>query len=206
MAKKRQGVVKEYSSAKKTGVILAEKTAYLFHASDLLYELELPDIKPKATVSFLPEKMQQHLYARDIEISVPPGMQRYNLPDKFLTTRQLGFDDWETLERSIKKVQAASRSSYEAALKDLVDQARAVKANALLDLNKFQNKQGEYVQSATFAVVAKPAHNGPYLGKDLVGINRRLRGQSTVPTSWILGGVAMVIGIIILGVGLFLLL
>lgn len=204
--KKRQGIVKEYNPAKKTGVVVADKKNYLFHASDLLYELELVDIKPKATVAFLPEKMQENLYARDIEISVPPGMQRYNLPDKFLTTRQLGFDDWETLERSIKKVQAVSRSSYEEALKDLVEQARIVKANALLDLNKFQNKQGEYVQSATFAVVAKPALNGAYLGKDLVGVNRRLRGDSSVPTSWILGGVAMVVGIILLGVVVYLLL
>jgi hypothetical protein len=188
---KLNGKVREYSPTKKMGVIMAGKQSYHFFASDMLYELEISELRKDLTLAFRPEPGEQKIYAREIEILEDPNALRYEIPNCFLHTRELSLDDWDTVEMSRDMYRAYSDLSFEDALNKLVENAKAVGANALLDIKKLQNPQGaRYGYRGYYAVVAKPVANGAHSRLDLIGLNQRLRkangGDKTV--LWIVAG------------------
>lgn len=195
-AKKSKGKIKSYDPVKKQGVIIAKKKLYNFFASDLVYEIEIDNLKKDVFVSFAPEEGKSKHYAKSIEVSGDASSVRYDLPDKFLYTRELGFDDWETLELAKEPLLCRSAESYTDAMNKLVERAKEYKANAIIDLNKFQstkNKDQPYVCKARLAVVAKASPRGTHKKIDLIGVNQALRKNKKSGNS---------IAIIVVGVGM----
>lgn len=175
--KKSKGKIKSYDPAKKQGVIVAKKKLFNFYASDLVYEIEIDNLRKDVAVSFIPEEGKTKHYAKGIEVTDDASSVRYDLPDKFIYTRELGFDDWETLELSKEPLLCRSAESYSEAMNRLVEKAKEYKANALIDLNKFQstkNKEQPYVCKARLAVVGKASPRGAHKKVDLIGVNAAL--------------------------------
>lgn len=190
--KRIQGKVRSYDATKGGGVILAQNKAFEFYTSDMRYELEAGDLRKNIVVEFLPEEGQKKHYAKAIEIYDTASSLRFKVPDKFIYTRELGFDEWQTIELARETLSCHSAESYADAMNKLVDQAKTFKANALLDLNQFQsakNKQQPYVCKARPAIVAKPYSKGSHKRADLMGLNEAMRGSSkSGGNPWILWG------------------
>lgn len=201
---KTRGKIRSYDSLKKSGSIIAKKRVYEFYTSDLVYELEVADLRKDVAVEFFPDEGTKKHYAKAIEICDATSSLRFEVPDKFLHTRELSFDDWQTIELSKETMACRSAESYTDAMNKLVEQAKSFKANALIDLNKFQsnkNKQEPFVCKAHFAVVGKPSAKGSKTRSDLMGMNELLRAKSNSGGSgWIPWGIsALVITLITAG-------
>ena len=115
-------------------------------------------------------------------------------------TRDLGFDDWQTLEISKETMSCRSAESYADAMNKLVEKAKTFKANALIDVNKFQstkNKQEPYVCRAQLAIVAKQNAKGAHKRSDLTGLNQALgknkKGSGNGAIIWAVVGMVVVL-------------
>ena len=197
-----KGKIKSYSPTKGTGSIIAKRKVFEFYTSDMVYELEANDLRKDVNVEFLPDEGTNKHYAKAIEICDSASSVRFEVPEKFLYTRELGFDDWLTIEIAKETMSCRSSESYADAMNKLVEKAKTYKANALIDLIKStKNKQEPYVCRAQPAVVAKPSPKGAHTRGDLMGLNHALR-QNTQSggTGWvlwaILGGLVVIAGIV----------
>ena len=93
-----------------------------------------------------------------------------------------------------------SAESYADAMNKLVEKAKLYKANALIDLNKFQstkNKQEPYVCKAQLAIIAKQNAKGMHKRSDLTGLNHALnktkKGNGSAAIIWAIVGMVVVL-------------
>lgn len=205
---KKTGKVKSYDSTKNKGVILSGKQQYHFFTSDLVYEIDADNLRKGVEVVFVAEGKSKPV-ASEIEISDSASAVRYELPEGFKHTRELGFDEWQTIEISKQPISVRSSEGHEQALSRLIEKAKAVKANALIDLKKIKSKKSPdepYVCKAQFAVIGKVSPRGDYARVDLLGLNERLKKRSTGNNKiYLFAGLAVGLAVLIVTALIFIL-
>lgn len=178
-----QGEVKTYLPEKKYGFIKGDDGKdYFFHENDFRKSDHQLDICEGARVEFDQQATPKGYRARKCMLLDPSATVTYVVPDTFLTSRSGNIRNWEIVEPCNWVVHGTSVDSPDDARQDVIDSAKRLGANAILDLQYYKTRgsNGNYYYTihnfrGRPVIVAKRNARGNYSIDDLLGLETRAR-------------------------------
>ena len=178
------GFIKTYLPNKGYGFIKGDDNKdYFFHKSNIKKE-DTNKICENALVEF-EEKATPKGY-NAINISIKNTSNKYKVPDEIITSKGHSFKEWEVICMSDWIIHGSSRNSPEEAKKDIIEKAKSLGVNAILDLEYYKTTGSEpgtgsgtyYFTIHNFkgrlANIGKKSLNGEYTKEELSNINEQI--------------------------------
>lgn len=175
------GVIKTYLPEKRYGFIKGDDGKdYFFHEADFTDKTHIKRICEEAVVKFDQQATAKGYKAKNCSLVNPAEVLTYVIPDEFITTKTSTPSGWDVIELGAWTVRASSGDSPESAKKYLIDRAKLVGANALIELEYYKTtgSKGNYRYSihnyrARVVTLAKRNSLGKYTSEQLLGLNKR---------------------------------
>ena len=131
-----QGEIKTYLPEKHYGFIKGDDSKdYFFHEKDFIAGTNLSDLAEGLRIKFEQQATPRGYRARKCQVLQGMEGMRYAVPEDFIVTRKNTVNGWEILRKGKWLVMASSSGSPDQAKKELVEKARMVQANALINLS-----------------------------------------------------------------------
>lgn len=176
-----QGTIKTYLPEKGYGFIKGDDGKdYFFHIREFHNKTHAERVCEAAIVQFEQQATPKGYKAKRCILLNPKDIFTYITPDHFLTSKTDSVRGWEIIERGNWIVHGNSDDSPEAAKQKVIDRAKSVGANAIIELKYYKttgssdnyrftihNFQGRVV------TLAKKNSMSKYSVDDLVGLNQQ---------------------------------
>ena len=191
------GIIKTYLNDKNYGFIKGDdKKDYFFHKSSI-DNRDLQKICDGALVTFEQKATPKGYNAIKISINSDSNI-KYKTPDEIYTSNNTNIKGWDNICVSNWIIHGSSRHSPDAAKKDMLDGARLLGVNAVLNMEYYKTTGSESgTGNGTYhytihnfrgcpANIGKKSLDGKYSENDLLGINenaRKLKQQLVLQTN-----------------------
>jgi len=180
------GIIKTYLEDKNYGFIKGDNGKdYFFHKSNI-NKADFNKIFDGALVSFDEKATPKGYNAIKISIN-SPSSAKYNTPDTVYTSKHNTIKGWENVDVSNWVVHGSSRNSPDEAKMDMIEGAKLLDANALLNVQYYKTTGSEpgtgtgtyYYTIHNFkgqvANIGKKSLTGEFSKDELTGINERAK-------------------------------
>ncbi|EKO3674173.1 cold shock domain-containing protein [Vibrio metschnikovii] len=181
-----QGTIKTYLPEKKYGFIKGDDGKdYFFHENQFGDKTHIGKLCEEAIVCFDQQATPKGYKAKNCSLVNASEVQSYVVPDSFITSKSNGVRGWDIIEHSDWIVLGSSSYSPDSAKQDVIDSARQIGANALINLEYFKTTGSEAgTGNGTYhytihnfrgraVTLAKRNFKGNYRADDLLGLNAR---------------------------------
>ncbi len=179
-----RGTIKSYLPEKKYGFITGDdKKDYFFHSSSLKDSNDMDNLCSGLYLSFDQKATPKGYTAIDITIVKEQNARKYAVPETIYTSKFNYIKGWETIEFSEWEVHGSSRDSPDDAKESMINGAKAVGANCVLNMEYYKTTGSEsgtgsgiyYYTIHNFygiaANIAKLSTDGEYKKEDFNSIN-----------------------------------
>ena len=181
-----KGTIKTYLPEKRYGFIKGDDGKdYFFHANAFLDQRHVEKLSEEMRVLFDQEATPKGYKANACMLVDPSARPAYVVPDEFICSRANNVRGWEIAERGDWIIHGSSRNLDEAK-QEVIDRAKKIGANALIELKHKTTTKSEtsdsgkgthYYTQHSFSgrpvVVARRSASGTNQECDLLGLNER---------------------------------
>jgi len=175
------GTIITYLPSKKYGFIKGDDGKdYFFHANEFVNKSQINMICEDAIVTFDEKATPKGYKALKCSLINASDILTFTLPEFFITSKSSVINGWDIIEYGNWIVLGHSRHSPEDAKNDAIDNAIAIGANALIDLEYYKTtgSSGNYNFSihnfcSRAVTIAKRKSSGKYKKDDLLGLNQK---------------------------------
>jgi cold shock CspA family protein len=176
-----EGNVKTFLSDKKYGFIKGnDGKDYYFRSDAFKNKTDLDKICDGALVEFDGAATPKGYRANSCVLLEQSKGVGYEVPHEFMTSKSSTLSGWEIIEHGDWIVHGTSSDSPDSAKKQIIENARRVGANALLNIEYYKTtgSNGNYNYSihnfkGRIAIAAKKSLKGEHGAEALIGINQR---------------------------------
>lgn len=181
-----KGIITTYLPQKKYGFIKGDDGKdYFFHEAEFRDRSQIAYLCEDAFVDFDEQATPKGYKAKNCSLIDPKKVLTYTVPDEFTVVRSENVRGWEIFEYGNWIVYGTSEDSPDDARKDVIDNARLIGANALIELEYYKTTGSEagtghgthYFTIHNFrgrvVTLAKRSSRGRYRSDQLSGLNQR---------------------------------
>ncbi|MBC3765113.1 cold shock domain-containing protein [Neptunicella marina] len=181
-----KGTIRTYLPEKKYGFIKGDDGKdYFFHEDEFRDKSHVIKLSEQVFVDFEQQATPKGYKAKNCSLIDPLEVLTFVTPDEFITSRSNDVRGWDVMEYGAWILHGTSRDSPDAAKRDVIDSAKRIGANALINLDYYKTKGSEAgTGSGTYyytihnfrgraATIAKRNSKGNYRENELSGLNQR---------------------------------
>lgn len=176
-----QGTIKTYLPEKRYGFIKGnDGKDYFFHENNFIDKSHIRSLAEDVLIEFEQVATPKGYQAKQCKVLSTIEEMKYIQPDTFITTKQSYIKGWEIIEAGEWVVLSSSADSPDAAKDIVIQKAKRIGANALVDLryNKSTGSEGNYEFSihhfqGRITVIGKKSAKGTQVREELLGINKQ---------------------------------
>lgn len=179
------GIIKTYLPEKEYGFIDGDDgKSYFFQAREVKNKSQLRNLCEGEYVSFEQHATPKGYRASNCFLLNSSEINRFVVPDKFLTSRSSKIDGWDVIEKGNWFVHGSSSESPDAAKSLLIENATHTSANALIEVEYYKTTgstpgtgKGTYYFTihnfkGRIVKVAKRNASGKHLESEIKGLNK----------------------------------
>lgn len=181
-----KGTIKTYLPEKKYGFIKGDDGKdYFFHQSEFRDKDHIEKLCEEAFVNFDQQATPRGYKAKNCSLIDPSEILTFVIPDEFIASKSNGVRGWDVIEYGDWIVHGSSRDSPDSAKRDVIDGAKYVGANSLINLEYYKTTgseagtgRGTYHYTihnfqGRVVTLAKRNSKGNYRADELSGLNQR---------------------------------
>lgn len=181
-----KGTIKTYLPEKKYGFIKGDDGKdYFFHENEFIKKNQISRLCEEVYVNFDQQATPKGYKATNCTLINPSEVSTYVIPDEFIASRLNGVRGWEVVEHGQWIVHGTSRNSPDEAKRNVINNARRISANALINLEYYKTTGSEagtgrgthhftiHNFRGRAVILAKRNSKGNYRVNELSGLNHR---------------------------------